>query len=168
MSVSDLPTKAQLTRSCNAAENVLDSLNSHTNITLTNRSRIIPLVKALFTSLQRLEGDESDTDGAFHTAATRARRNLAGVLRDCDVVTNRVHKRIDSNTLRRDDDLGVELMALNAEIEEFLKLRKRKATATAQGKQGSASDSSALVEDLLRKQEKHESEVEALGNNCYG
>lgn len=169
MSVSDLPTKVQLTKSCNAAESVLDSLNSHTNTTLLiNRSKIVPLVKALFTSLQRLEVDESDPDGAFHTAATRARLNLAVILRDCDVVTNRVQKRIDSNTLQRDDDLGVELMALNAEIDQFLKLRQRKATATAQGKQGFRSDSSALVEDLLRKQENHQSVVEALGNSCYG
>ncbi|ERF72146.1 hypothetical protein EPUS_02937 [Endocarpon pusillum Z07020] len=162
MSASDLPTKTQLTKSCNAAENLLDSLNSHTNITLINRSRIVPLVKALFTSLQRLEDDESDPDGAFHTAATRARLNLAVNLRYCDVVADRVQERIDSNTLRRDDDLGLELLAVNAEIERFLKLRKRKATATAQGKQGSTSDSSAIVEDLLRKQENHESVVEAL------
>ena len=168
MSGSDLPTKVQLIKSCNAVENVLDALNNHTNITLTNRARISPLVKALFTSLQRLEEDESGRDSAFHTAPIRARRNLAGILRDCDVVTNRVQKRIDSNTLRHDDDLGVELMALNAEVEEFLKLRKRKAVSTAQGKQESTSDSSALVEDLLRKQENHESEVEALGKICPG
>lgn len=167
MSGSDLPTKVQLMNSCNTVETVFEFVKNHQNVTLINRSGIFPLVKALFTSLQRLEGDESDSNGAFHNAPTHARRNLAGILRACDVVMNRVHKRIDSNTLQRDDDLGVELEALNAEIEDFLKLRKRKATATAQGRQGSASDS-ALVEDLLRKQEHFESKVEELGTLCQG
>ncbi len=164
MSGSDLPSKAQLLHSCNAVENVYEVLKNHQKITLINRSGIVPLVKALYTSLQRLEGDEADPDGAFHNASTRVRRNLACILRACDVVTNRVHKRIDSDTLRRDDDLGVELEALNAEIEEFLKFRIRKATVTAQGKKVSASNSSEIVEDLLRKQKDHDSEVEALGN----
>jgi hypothetical protein len=161
MSGFDLPTKAQLMESCNTVESVLDSLRDHTSISLTNRSRIISPVKALFTSLQRLEEDEAKIDGAFHTTDARARHNLAGVLTSCGVVAGQLRKRINSNALRHDDGLGIELMTLTAEIEEFMKLGKKK--ATARPKPGTASESSALVEDLLRKQQKHESEVEGLG-----
>ena len=49
MSGFDLPTKAQLTESCNQVESVLDDLHNRPNITLTNRTKIFPLVKSLFT-----------------------------------------------------------------------------------------------------------------------
>jgi hypothetical protein len=165
MSGFDLPTKAQLMESCNAVESVLDSLRNHTSTSLTNRSRIISPVKALFTSLQRLEEDEAKLDGAFHTTDARARHNLAGVLTSCGVVAGQLRKRINSNALRHDDGLGIELMTLTAEIEEFMKLGKKK--ATARPKPGTTSESSALVEDLLRKQQKHESEVEGLGMKMF-
>ena len=152
----ELPTKKQLTESCNAVEDVLDAVG---DLTLTDRSRIISPVKALFTSLSRLEEDESKASGAFHNADARARHNLAGILTSCSVVASRLHKRINSNALRHDDDLGIELVSLTDEIEEFLKLYKRRTAATAE----TASDSSALVEDLLRKQQTHQSEVDGLG-----
>lgn len=165
MSGFDIPTKVQLVESCNAVEGVLEALHDLTNITSTNRSRIFSQVKALFITLQRLEGDEANADGAFHTADARARHNLAGILTSCGVVAGQLRKRINSKALpvRHDDGLGIELMTLTAEIEEFMKLRRKNPTATVRPKPGTASDSSALVEDLLRKQQKHESEVEALG-----
>jgi hypothetical protein len=158
----DLPTKVQLIESCNQVETVFDALHDHTNSTLTNRSRIYPLVKELFTSLQSLEGDESKAYGAFHTADARAKHNLAGVLTSCGVVARQLHKRINSNALRHEDEdgLGLELWSLRNEIEDFLKLRKRTAPNNPRPKPGTSSDSSALVEDLLRK---HELEVEGLG-----
>jgi hypothetical protein len=163
MSGFDLPTKVQLTESCNQIETVLDALHDHTSVTLTNRSRIFPLVKTLYTSLHRLEEDEARADGVFHTADARAKHNLAGVLTSCGVVAGQLRKRINSNALRHDDGIAVELMTLTNEIEEFLKLRKRKPTPTARFRASTASDSSALVEDLLRKQQKHEDEIEGLG-----
>lgn len=165
MSGFDQPTKLQLLQSCNAVESILDSLGHHTDISLTNRSRILPQVKGLFTSLQRLEEDESKADGAFNTADSRARHNLAGVLTGCGVVASQLRKRINSNALRHDDGLAVELMTLTAEIEEFLKLCKRKPASSTRPNSGTGEDSSALVEDLLRKQQKHESEVEGLGRH---
>lgn len=125
MSGFELPTKAQILESCNAIESVLDALRDHTNVTLTNRSRILNPIKALFTSLQRLEEDEDRIGGAFHTADARARHNLAGVLTSCCVVAGQLRKRISSNALRHDDGLGIELMTLTSEVEEFLRLRKK-------------------------------------------
>ena len=168
MSGFDAPTKAQLIESCNQVETVLEALHDHTNTSLTNRSRIFSLVKALFTSLQRLEVDESSTGGAFHTADARAKHNLVGVLTSCGVVARQLRKRINSNALRHEDGLGLELMSLTNEIEDFLKLRKKTASDTRHPKLGTSSDSTELVEDLLRKQKKHDSEVESLGmRNCY-
>ena len=167
MSGFDLPTKLQLTESCNKIETVLDALRRHTNDTLTNRSRILSPVKGLFTSLQRLEEDELKAEGAFHTADARAKHNLTGVITSCGIVAGQLRKRIHSNSLRHDDDLSKELMTLTNEIEDFLKLRKVSSNTT-RPKHGTSSDSSTLVEDLLRKQQKHESEVEGLGiHHCY-
>ncbi len=163
MSSFDVPTKLQLIESCNAVESVVDALSNHTDTTLTNRPRILSPIKALFTSMQRLEEDESKIDGAFHTADARSRHNLAGVLTSCGVVAGRLRQRINSNALRHNDGLAVELMTLTDEIDEFLKLRKKKPAAAPRPKSGTASDSSAIVEDLLRKQQKHQSEIEGLG-----
>lgn len=168
MSGFELPTKAQLIESCNQVESVLDVLHDHTDTTLTNRTKIISLVKGLFTSLQRLEQDESTADGAFHTANVRAKHNLGGILTGCGVVAYRLRQRITANALRQEDGLGLELMSLTNEIEDFLKLRKKTASTTMRPKPGTSSDSSALVEDLLRKQQKHASEVDGLGTRrCY-
>lgn len=158
----DVPTKLQVTESCDTVESVLDLLRDHTDATLRGRSRILSLVKGLFTSLQRLEDDVSKANGAFNNADPSTRHNLAGVLRSCCAVAGQLHKRIDSNELRHDDGLGLDLTNLTAEIEEFLTHRKRKPAASMPPSTGTTSNSSALVEDLWRKQQDHESEVEAL------
>lgn len=167
MSDFDLPTKAQILESCNAIENVLDALRDHTNVTLVNQSRILSPIKALFTSLQRLEEDKDKTGGAFYTADARARYDLAGVLTSCCVEAGELRKRISSNALRHDDGLSIELMTLTSKIEEFLKLRKTVPSSIARQKPGAASESSALVEDLLRKLQNHQSEVEGLGRLTF-
>jgi hypothetical protein len=159
----DIPTKAQLVESCNAVEAVLESLHDHTSITSNNPWRIFSQVKALFTALQRLEGDEARAHGAFYTADARARHNLAGLLTHCGVVASRLSKRISSRALRHDDDLGTELMSLTEEIEGFMKSWRRQSPQTGRPKSGMPSKSSELVEALLQKQATHESEVEALG-----
>jgi hypothetical protein len=159
----DIPTKAQLLESCNAIENVLGALRDHTSITSNNTPRILTQVKALFTALQRLEEDETYPRGAFYTADARAKHNLAGLLTECAVVASRLRKRISSKTLRSDDDLGTELMSLTEEIEDFMKSWRRQGQPTGRPKPGMPSESSELVEALLQKQQKHESEVEALG-----
>jgi hypothetical protein len=163
MSGYDRPTKAQLTESCNQVEEVLDALSAHTNHTRINRSRILSSVKELFTALQRLEEDEQRSDGAFYAADARSKHNLAGVLTSCGVVTGRLLRRLKDNALRHDDGIVVELLGLTADINDFLKLAKKKTSSAARPKAGSTLDSTALVEDLLRKQEKHQSEVDALG-----
>lgn len=163
MSGFELPTKVQLTESVNAVERVLEALRNHTNFTLNHHSRIFPPVKELYKSLQALEDDEAKTNGAFNTADVRERHNLTGVLASCGVVAGQLRQRINSNAIRRDDRLGIDLMTLTNEIKEFMKLRKKQPATTARPTPGTTSDSSALVEDLLRKQQEHDSEVEALG-----
>jgi hypothetical protein len=163
----NLPTQSQVVESCNSVEGVLDALHDHTNLKLRNRSTIFSPVKDLFTSLQRLEGDKSKVDGAFHTADTRAKHNLAGILTNCRIVAGQLRIRIDSNALRDDDNFAIELMTMTNEIEDFLKLRKKIPAAASRPKPGTAADSSELVEDLLRKQQKHQSEVEGLGRIVF-
>jgi hypothetical protein len=163
----NLPTHVQVVESCNSVEGVLDALRDHANLKLQNRSTILSPVKALFTSLQRLEGDESKADGAFHTADARAKHNLAGILTNCRIVAGQLCRRIDSNALRDDDSFAIELMTLTNEIEDFLKMRKKTPAATPRPKPGTAADSSELVEDLLRKQQKYQSEVDGLGRIIF-
>jgi hypothetical protein len=165
MSGFELPTKPLLTENCDAVENILEMLHDRTDKTLAHCSRMLSPVKAMFTALQSLEDDASKPDGAFYTADARARHNLAGILTGCGVTARRLRQRISSNALRRDDPLGIELISLTTDINEYLKLHKKNSVTSGRSRQGGASDSSALVEDLLRKQQKHQSEVEGLGRH---
>lgn len=166
MSGSELLTTKQLKQCCDSVEGVLEALRDHADDTLTYRSRILPLVKTLFTSLQKLEDDGCKADGAFRTADGLARSNLAGVLTQCSSVADQLHDHINRNTLRHDDKLGRQLTVLSTKIENFLKLRKKKSASTARSSSGPTSDSTALVEDLLREQQKHQSKLEELGMPC--
>lgn len=165
MSAFYLPTNAQLTETCDSVQTVLDSLRDHNNSSLNNRARTLSPVKNLFKSLQRLEDDASRPDGAFHSADVRARHNITGVLTSCGVVAAQLRRRIHCNSLSREDGLVIELISLTNDVDDFLKLYKKDNNAALGSKptSTSTSQSSALVEDLLRKQETHRSEVQGLG-----
>lgn len=154
MSDFDLPTKLQLTNCCDQIQAVVDALPTHTDATLTNRWRLLPPIKSLFTSLQRLEDDETRPDGAFNTADAFAKRNLGRIITSCSVVANQIQI---PNSSRHNDSFGIELMTLlKNQIEDFLTLRNTRPNP------GTSPCSSAPTEDHLTKQQEHESEDEAF------
>jgi hypothetical protein len=162
MSDSNLSMDLQLSLGWEEVERLVDALQDYSRFSQSRNLRLVHRIKSLWTALQSLKHEISETDGAFYAENPSMKQRLARLTKYGDIA-GRIRQCIYKDELKHDRYLDIDLIILTTEIGDILELRKKEAGLTSRLRERISPDSMLLDKNNLRNQTKYQSEIDGLG-----